>query len=94
MGAISFVIIVAIFAVLSLKCRQSKSKREATILDDLKMETLNLKARASQLLQNLELSSKVVDMYDPSKLKQISLDDIVYVSDLGEGQFGLVFQGK
>lgn len=40
------------------------------------------------------MSDKIAEMYDPSKLKQFSLDSIEYISDLGEGQFGLVFQGN
>ena len=52
--------------------------------------TSTMKARLSQLLS---VSSKIAELYDPSKLKQFSLDQIEYISDLGEGQFGLVFKG-
>ena len=81
--------------------RRQKKKTEAK----LELEKINLrkmskkdsestmKARLSEALQITSLSSKIAEMYDPSKLKQFSLDQIDYISDLGEGQFGLVFKG-
>ena len=37
--------------------------------------------------------SKVMSLFNPDDLLQYSLDRVEYVRDLGEGNFGQVFQG-
>ena len=81
--------------------RQQKKKKEAKLeLEEINLRKMSkkdsestMKARLSEALQITSLSSKIAEMYDPNKLKQFSLDQIEYISDLGEGQFGLVFKG-
>jgi hypothetical protein len=81
--------------------QRRKKEKERQAHDEVVLRQLSksdhastMKARLSQMLQMHSLSSKIAEMYDPSKLKQFSLDNIEYLSDLGEGQFGLVFKGK
>ena len=80
--------------------RQKKKAEAEPALEELNMRKISkvdsestMKARLFEAIQITSLSSKIAEMYDPSKLKQFSLDQIEYIADLGEGQFGLVFKG-
>lgn len=82
------------------KHRRTKSKKKLAIEKVALNEVMTridssstMKERLSHILDESSLSSKIAKMYDPKKLRQFSLDTIEYISDLGEGQFGLVFKG-
>ena len=71
--------------------RRQKKKKEAKLeLEEINLRKMSKKdsestmeARLSEALQITSLSSKIAEMYDPNKLKQFSLDQIEYISDLG-----------
>ena len=83
-----------------MKRRKRKKKKkqeieEIALRQNSKVDSAStMKTRLSQFLEMHSMSSKIAELYDPSKLKQFSLDNIEYLSDLGEGQFGLVFKGS
>ena len=105
-GAGSGFVVILLIIILAL-CRRQRRKKEKERQDreheEIKLRSLKkaedersstMRARLSQMLEmHSSFSSKIAEMYDPSKLKQFSLDNIEYLSDLGEGQFGLVFKG-
>ena len=101
-GAGSGFLILVIIGTLCRKQRRTKQRRKDQEHEELKLRNIKkddenastMRARLSLMLEmHSSLSSKISEMFDPSKLKQFSLDHIEYLSDLGEGQFGLVFKG-
>ena len=95
-GGAIFLVIIATMVIVTLKFRRSKEKsgENGTELDILDLKMSTMQGRISRVPSKISLlSAKVAEMYDPEKLIEISLEKIEYVRDLGEGQFGLVFQG-
>lgn len=54
--------------------------------------TMRDRLRADTMLALDE--TKLLSLYNPDDMVQFPLDRIEYVKDLGEGNFGQVFQGK
>ena len=101
-GSASLILFLVIIRTFCRKQRTTKQQRKDREHEEIKLRNIKkddenvstMKARLSLMLEmHSSLSSKIAEMFDPSKLKQFSLDDIEYLSDLGEGQFGLVFKG-
>ncbi|CAB3991419.1 Muscle, skeletal receptor tyrosine kinase [Paramuricea clavata] len=102
-GAGSAFLLILLFIIILTCCKKQRRKKleegielaEVTLRPKSTVDYAStMKARLSQMLEmRSSLSSKIAEMFDPSKLKQFSLDNIEYISDLGEGQFGLVFKG-
>ena len=96
-GGTAFVFLIVLVAVCCIKRRNDRARRKASEarevigLDILDGNT-TMKDRVTCMPVS-SLTSKIAEMFDPTKLRQFSLDKIDYVCDLGEGQFGLVFKG-
>jgi hypothetical protein len=103
-GAGSAFLLILLFIIILTCCKKQRRKKleEGIELAEITLRPKStvdyastMKARLSKMLEmRSSLSSKIAEMFDPSKLKQFSLDNIEYISDLGEGQFGLVFKGR
>ncbi|KAK3755760.1 hypothetical protein QZH41_019986 [Actinostola sp. cb2023] len=92
---IFFVVILIIFVVVAFIVVRHKREQKERAMNNSRLMlsdgalTMREKLRADSLKS---LDSRMLRLYDPSKIKHYGLDNVEYLKDLGEGHFGKVFQ--